>query len=45
MKLQAYEIYKDLPEYEYEAHYIYAAVESTKAFFKRPFVDIIAEIS
>lgn len=44
MKLQAYEIYKDLPDYEHEAHYIYAAIETTKAFFKRPFVDIIEEI-
>jgi|LauGreDrversion4_2_1035121.scaffolds.fasta_scaffold261570_1 hypothetical protein len=44
MKRQTYEIYQDLPNYENQTHYIYAAVETTRAFFKRPFSDIIAEI-
>jgi hypothetical protein len=44
MKRQTCEIYQDLPNYENETHYIYAAVESTRAFFKRPFLDIVEEI-
>lgn len=44
MKRQTCEIYQDLPKYDNEAHYIYAAVESTRAFFKRSFLSIINEI-
>ena len=44
MKKQTCEIYQDLPDYDNETHYIYAAVESTRAFFKRPFLSIVNEI-
>lgn len=44
MKRQTCEIYQDLPNYDNVTHYIYAAVESTRAFFKRPFLDIVDEI-
>lgn len=44
MKRQACEIYQDLPLYDSESHYIYAAVESTMAFFKRSFTSIVQEI-
>lgn len=44
MKRQTCEIYQDLPKYDNETHYIYAAVESTRAFFKRPFLSIVNEI-
>jgi hypothetical protein len=44
MVRQTSEIYQDLPDYYHEAHFIYAAVESTRAFFKRPFLDIVDEI-
>lgn len=44
MKRQTCEIYQDLPNYDSEAHYIYAGAESTRAFFKRPINDIIVEI-
>ena len=44
MKRQACEIYQDLPDYDNQTHYIYAAIESTRAFFKRPFLDIVDEM-
>lgn len=43
MVRQTSEIYQDLSNYS-DIHYIYAAVESTRAFFKRPFLDIVEEI-
>ena len=45
MKRQTCEIYQDLPNYDNQTHYIYAAIESTRAFFKRPFLDIVDEIN
>lgn len=44
MKRQTCEIFQDLPRYDSETYYIYAAVESTRAFFKRPFKSIVQEI-
>lgn len=44
MKRQVCEIYQDLPLYDAETYYIYAAVEFERTFFKRPFDDIVQEI-